>query len=142
MLCLSRRKFPEINLHVNTIENALRFREEEVIIEFDYLDEIDEELANDFGDFKSYRDRSPFGRYFDTLLRKCQERINEFEIRYKTTYFDENKSYYLPGLPDFLVIYYMPICPIWSSLILGPVMSPGEILTLISIFYDCIVMQS
>ena len=30
MLCLSRRKFPEINLHVNIIENALRFLEEEV----------------------------------------------------------------------------------------------------------------
>ena len=58
MLCLSRRKIPEINLHVNTIENALISREEEVTNEFDYLDEIDQELPNDFGYGKSFKDIS------------------------------------------------------------------------------------
>ena len=126
MLCLARRKFPEIELYVNTIEKSFSFLEEEVVYEFDYIDEIDEELPNDFRDSSSYKKRSPFGRYFNTLLKKCQENIDKLEIKYKTTYFEENKDYYLPALPNFLVNHYMPICPIWSSLILGPVISPGE----------------
>ena len=61
MLCLSRRIFPETDFYVNTIEMALNFRDEEVIYEFDYLDDIEEELPNNYGDSNSYKKRSPFG---------------------------------------------------------------------------------
>ena len=50
----ARRKFPEIEFYMNTIEKSFLFLGEEVIYEFDYIDEIDEELPNDFGVSSSY----------------------------------------------------------------------------------------
>ena len=65
--------------------------------------------------------------FYYFILKKCAENIDKLEIKYKTTYFEENKDCYLPALPNLFVNHYMPICPIWTSLILGPVISPGEV---------------
>ena len=108
------------------IENTINFREEEVNYEFDFIDEFDEELPNEFGDGNIYKNKSSFGRYFDNLLKNCQKMIDKLDRKHNTTYFEESETYFLPDLPTFLVTYYMPICLLWSSLILGPVISPGE----------------
>ena len=45
--------------------------EEDIDIEFEYVAELDEEYINDMGDSNSYKSKSPFGRYFNSVLIKC-----------------------------------------------------------------------
>ena len=80
------------------------------------------------GDSNSYKSKSPFGRYFNSVLIKCQERIDDLKIQHKDdddSFLEDNDNFFLPQLPNFLVTHYMPICPLWTSSILGPVMVPN-----------------
>ena len=63
---------------------------------------------------------SPFGRYFNNVLVTCQERIKHLEIQHESTF--EDNEYFLPRLPTILATHYIPICPLWTSLILDPVL--------------------
>ena len=126
MVCLAKRIYPEIQQYISKIEKAIKSKEEDIDEDFDYIAELDEELTNDMGDSNSYKSKSPFGRYFNGVLIKCQERIYHLEIMHKTTSLVENDNYFLPRLPTFLATHYIPICPLWTSLILGPVMAPNE----------------
>ena len=32
-----------------------------------------------------------------------------------------------PDLPEYLVTHYMPICPLWTGMIIGPTLFPGKL---------------
>ena len=47
----------------------------------DYLSEIDEELSNELGDSMTYRNKSPFGRHFDSILQKSNSFVQNLQTR-------------------------------------------------------------
>ena len=127
MLCLSRVRYPEIEQYIEKLENAIFQIDENYELEIEYLTEIDEELPNEMGDSISYRRKSPFGKHFDSMLKKCKRYVQKLESQQKITLLGENYGYYLPSLPEFLTTHYMPICPLWTGLIIGPALFPGKV---------------
>ena len=124
MICLAKNIYPEIVQYISKVQKAINFNEDDIDDVFEYVAELDEELTNDMGDSNSYKSKSPFGRYFNNVLVTCQERIKHLEIQHESTF--EDNEYFLPRLPTFLATHYIPICPLWTSLILGPVLVPNE----------------
>ena len=66
----------------------------------DYLAEIDEELSNELGDSMTYRNKSPFGRHFDSILQKSNSFVQNLQTRSQNVCLEENSRYYLPNLPE------------------------------------------
>ena len=112
-------------MDLHKIDKAVKFNEQEIDNDFEYVAELDEELNNDIGDSNSYKSKSPFGIYFNSVFIRCQERIDALEIKHKTSSLEDNDNYLLPRLLTFIGTHYMPICPLWTSLILGPVIVPN-----------------
>ena len=115
MVCLAKTIYPEIRNYFYKIEKAIESKEEDIDIEFEYVAELDEEYINDMGDSTSYKSKSPFGRYFNSVLIKCQERIDDLKIQHKNddySFLEDNDHFLLPQLPNLLVTHYMPICPL------------------------------
>ena len=77
------------------------------------------------GDSKTYKSRSPFGKHFQIELMNCKRLVGIFEMEEQNENTPKN-NYYFPDLPSFLVTHYMPVCPLWSGLILGPSLYPGQ----------------
>ena len=126
MTCLSKKYHPELEKYFQKLDNAISLRcGEDLNLDHAYLLEIDEELPNNLGDGNTYNTRSPSGTFFQNELNSCQRFGDELETKNKTDQLEEN-VYFLPGLPLFLVTYYMPICPLWSGLILGPSLHPNK----------------
>ena len=93
----------------------------------DYLSEIDEELYNELGDSMTYKNKSPFGRHFDSILQKSNSFVQDLQTRRQTTPLEVNSRYFLPDLPEYLVTHYMPICPLWTGMIIGATLFPGKL---------------
>ena len=97
--------------------------------EFDFdlenITELDESLPNKMGDSKTYKSRSPFGIHFQNELMNCKWLVGIFEMEEQNESTPKN-NYYFPDLPSFLVTHYMPVCTLWSGLILGPSLHPGQ----------------
>ena len=113
MVCLAKTIYPEIRNYFYKIEKAIESKEEDIDIEFEYVAELDEEYINDMGDSTSYKSKSPFGRYFNSVLIKCQERIDDLKLQHKDdddSFLEDNDHFLLPQLPNLLVTHYMPIC--------------------------------
>ena len=123
---LSRVKYLEIEQYSEKLQNAVYNFDENYEFEMEYLSEIDEELPNEMGDSITYRKKSPFGKHFDTILKKCNSFVQNLECKHEITLFGENNKYYLPSLPGFLATHYMPISPLWTGLIIGPALLPGK----------------
>ena len=80
-----------------------------------------EEMPNKQGDSLTYKDKSPFGKHFQNIYyNKCSNSIQKI-------FFEENNEFYLPDLPDFLATHYMPISPLWTGLMLGPILYAGKV---------------
>ena len=127
MLCFSRVRYPEIEKYFDKIENAVQCNSEENYeLELEYIPQMDEKLPNEMGDSISYRKKSPFGQHYDSILNKCYCTIQSLETLSKNTPIEENRAYYCPNLPEYLVTHYMPICPLWTGLIIGPSKFPGK----------------
>ena len=105
----------------------LMINEDDVTSDIEYLDELDEEIPNILGDGMTYRERSPFGKHFHQIFNKCKVLVDNLENKYNNHSFQANTVYYFPNFPEFLITYYMPICPLWTGLILGPALFPNEI---------------
>ena len=58
--------------HIKKLEKAIFQSTENYEVGMDYLSEIDEELSNELGDSMTYRNKSPFGRHFDSILQKSK----------------------------------------------------------------------
>ena len=67
----------------------------------DYLAEIDEELSNGLGDSMTYRNNSPLGRHFDSILQKSNSFVQNLQTRSQNICLEENSRYYLPNLPEY-----------------------------------------
>ena len=113
--------------YIEKLENAIYQIDENYELEIEYLTEIDEEMPNEMGDSISYRRKFPFGKHFDSILKKCKRYVQKLESQQKITLLGENYGYYLPSLPEFLTTHYMPICPLWTGLIIGPALFPGKV---------------
>ena len=124
MICLAKNIYPEIVQYISKVQKPINFNEDDIDDVFEYVAELDEELTNDMGDSNGCKSKSPFGRYFNNMLVTCQERIKQLEIQHESTF--EDDEYFLPRLPTFLATHYIPICPLWTSLILGPVLVPNK----------------
>ena len=125
--CLSRMRYPEVEQYVKKLENAIFHCNENHELGMDYLSEIDEELSNELGDCMTYRNKSPFGKHFDSILQKSKSFVQDLQTRPQTISLEVNHIYYLPDLPGFLVTHYMPICPLWTGVIIGPTLFLGKL---------------
>lgn len=125
--CLSRMRYPEVEQYIKKLENAIFHCNENHELGMDYLSEIDEELSNELGDCMTYRNKSPFGKHFDSILQKSKSFVQDLQTRPQTISLEVNHRYYLPDLPGFLVTHYMPICPLWTGVIIGPTLFPGKL---------------
>ena len=74
MVCLAKSIYPEIQQYIAKIENAIKFKVNEIDDEFDYFVELDEELTNAMRDGNNYKSKSPFGRYFNNLLKNVKKK--------------------------------------------------------------------
>ena len=77
LLCLSRVRYPEIEQYIEKLKNAIYQIDENYELEIEYLTEIDEELPNEMGDSISYRRKFPFGKHFDSILKKCKRYVQK-----------------------------------------------------------------
>ena len=124
MTSLSKNLYPEIQKYFDKLDNAISISSEEFNVDLEYLPELDEEFPNSLGDGNTYRTRSPFGIHFQSELQNCMQAISQLESK-KRVHNLETNLYFLPDFPKSLVTYYMPICPLWSGLILGPQLYPS-----------------
>ena len=85
--------------------------------EFEY-----DEISDPSSESKTYRDRSPFGKYFSHIYETCRSSISTYnEGNLNNININDNKNpYYYPGIIDYLLTYYLPLVPLWSGIILGP----------------------
>ena len=125
--CLSQMKYPEIEPHIRKLEKAIFQSTENYEVGVDYLSEIDEELSNELRDSMTYRNKSPFGRHFDSILQKSNSFVQNLQTRFQNICLEENSRYFLPNLPEYLATHYMPICPLWTGLIIGPTLFPWKV---------------
>ena len=118
--CIAKKLYPEVQKYIGNLEKAINGEEEREYLAIDYLEDLNEELPNDLGDILTYKSKSPFGKYSERELTNCQDFIdNKMEETYSGRRdFEENSLYFLPKLPIFLSTHYMPICPLWTGLIL------------------------
>ena len=117
--CIAKKLYPEVQKYIGDLEKAINGEEEREYLAIDYLEDLNEELPNDLGDSLTYKSKSPFGKYFERELTNCQDFIEKMEETYSGRRdFEENSLYSLPKLPIFLSTHYMPICPLWTGLIL------------------------
>ena len=117
MINLSKNLYPEIQKYFDKLDNAISISSEEFNVDLEYLPELDEELPNSLGDGNTYRTRSPFGIHFQSVISKLESKKRKHNI--------QTNLHFLPDFSKFLVTYYMPICPLWSGLILGPQLYPN-----------------
>ena len=118
----------EIEKFMSKLENAiLCHSNEKYELEMEYITQMDEELPKEMGDGLTYRKKSPFGQHFDSILKKCSCNVTYLESQLKNTQLEENNIYYFPSLPEFLATNYIPICPLWTGLIIGPSKFPGKV---------------
>ena len=82
------------------LEKAIFQLTENYEVGMDYLSEIDEELSNELGDSMTYRNKSPFGRHFDSILQKSNSFVQNLQTRSQNICLEENSRYYLPNLPE------------------------------------------
>ena len=84
----------------------------------DYLVEehMDDNTAIDNKDSKTYREKSPFGKHFANIAKNCKPWINKNPEKN-----EEPKPCYNPELIEYLLTYYLPILPLWSGIIIGPI---------------------
>ena len=120
-------RYPEVEQYIKIIENAIFHANENYELGMDYLSEIDEELHNELGDSMTYKNKSPFGRHFDSILQKSNSFVQDLQTRRQTTPLEVNIRYFLPNLPEYLVTHYMPICPLWTGMIIGATLFPGKL---------------
>ena len=120
-------RYPEVEQYIKKIENAIFHANENYELGMDYLSEIDEELYNELGDSMTYKNKSPFGRHFDSILQKSNSFVQDLQTRRQTTPLEVNIRYFLPNLPEYLVTHYMPICPLWTGMIIGATLFPGKL---------------
>ena len=117
--CIAKKLYPEVQKYIGDLEKAINGEEEREYLAIDYLEDLNEELPNDLGDSLTYKSKFPFGKYFERELTNCQDFIDKVEETYSGRRdFEENSIYFLPKLPIFLSTHYMPICPLWTGLIL------------------------
>ena len=115
----------EIHQYVQKIENSINFEEENINIDSNYIAELDEVLNNDMGDSNTYKSTSPFGRCFDRALKNCKDEIDKLEVYHKPILSKKTIKIFYSSSQYFgntLYAYF----PLWTSLILGPVMAPEE----------------
>ena len=129
MSCFSKLRYPETKLYITKLQDAilLTVNNNDNTSEIEYLEELDEEMPNKQGDSLTYKDKSPFGKHFQNIYNKCSNFIQNLSIKYMHHSFEENNELYLPDLPDFLATHYMPISPLWTGLMLGPILYPGKV---------------
>ena len=65
---------------------------------------------------RTYREKSPFGRHFAKILKKCNEIVGEVDSNI------ELNPNYNPKVIEYLLSYYMPLLPLWSGIILDHTM--------------------
>ena len=122
---LAKKNYPEIDKYFQKLDNAIGLSNDKFDIDLEYLEGLDEELDNTLGDSNTYKNRSPFGIYFQSELNKCTQYITELNIKKRTQHCKEN-IHFLPSLPTFLATHYIPICPLRSGIILGPSLFPNN----------------
>ena len=128
MLCFSKVRYLEIEKYIDKLENAILCNSDEKCeLELEYITQMDEELPKEMGDGITYRKKSPFGQHYDSILNKCYCNVKSLENLSNNIPPEENLAYYCPKLPEFLATNYMPICPLWTSLIIGPSKFPGKV---------------
>ena len=77
---------------------------------------MDDNIAIDNKDSKTYREKSLFGKHFVNIAKNCKFWINNHPGKNA----DPNPCYN-PELIEYLLTYYLPILPLWSVIILGPI---------------------
>ena len=66
MVYFAKSIYPEIRQYLHQIEKPVKFNEQEIDNNFEYVAELDEELINEMG-IASYNSKSPFGN----ILTMC-----------------------------------------------------------------------
>ena len=121
-------KVPGNRKYIDKLENAILCNSDEKYeLELEYITQMDEELPNEMGNGITYRKKSPFGQHYDSILNKCYCNVKSLENLSNNIPLEENLAYYCPKLPEFLATNYMPICPLWTGLIIGPSKFPGKV---------------
>ena len=98
---------PEVIENISTIENYVKGKIIEQAI-------IDASIADRFSgvDYEStYKDQSPFGRYFTSIYKDINTDIVIESDR------SSSNQLYFPSVIEYLITYYMPILPLWSNLL-------------------------
>ena len=72
----------------------------------------DESVLKNNGE--TYRKKSPFGRHFEDVYKKCLDiiKLDKELIKIK------NPSYY-PNILEYLLTNYLPILPFWTGIVLS-----------------------
>ena len=74
---------------------------------------------------RTYRAKSPFGRYFSHIYETCRNTIL-MDNASSSKNNDNKNDYYYPEIIDYLLTYYFPIIPLWSGIILGSVTTGSD----------------
>ena len=75
---------------------------------------LDSNIADKYSNVEygsTYKDQSPFGRYFTSLYMD----INKDVVRETDT--SPRNQFYFPSILEYLITYYMPILPLWNNML-------------------------
>ena len=70
--CSTRKIYLEVEVYITKLQTIISCEKEQIDLNVDFIEDFDEELPNDLGDSFTYKNKSPFGKYFTNSLNRCR----------------------------------------------------------------------
>ena len=101
-----------MNIESCICNNSCELSDENSDFEYDYIND-------DSSESRTYREKSPFGKYFSHIVYETCRNIILMDIASYSKNSDNKNNYYYSEIIDYLLTYYLPNIPLWSRIILG-----------------------